>query len=117
MAKGEIEMLGNLADQRQQMRRLFALFAVLAFVFVLFSAMVAASAAELYGVVSSGGKSQAGVEVELLSDQGSVATVQTSRRGSYRFRDIPPGNYRVRAAGQESNVYVGPGTNRFNIAK
>lgn len=108
-------MFADFADHRPKLRRLSAFGA--AVVLVLFSAMALASAAELYGVVSSGGKNQADVAVELLSGQGAVATVQTSKRGSYRFRDIPPGNYRVRAAGQESNVYVQPGTNRFNIAK
>jgi protocatechuate 3,4-dioxygenase beta subunit len=57
------------------------------------------------------------VTVELLSDQGSVATVQTSRQGTYRFRNIAPGNYSVSAGGQKKKVYVGPGVNRFNIDK
>jgi len=100
---------------RRKVRRLSAAGATAAL--MLLSAMAAASAAELYGSVSSGGKGQARVAVELFSDQGAVATVRTSKRGSYRFRNIPPGNYRVRAGGQEKKVYVGPGVNRLNIAK
>jgi hypothetical protein len=84
---------------------------------VLGSALAGAAAAELYGSVSAGGKRQASVAVELVSGKGSVASVRTSNQGTYRFRNIPPGNYRVRAAGGEWPVYVGPGINRFNIAK
>jgi len=108
-------MSRSFGDVRRKVCRRSAVGATAAL--MLLSAMAAASAAELYGSVSEGGKGQASVAVELLSGQGSVATVRTSKRGSYRFRDIPPGNYRVRAAGQEKNVYVGPGTNRLNIAK
>lgn len=108
-------MSRSFEDVRRKVRRLSAVGAAVAL--VLLSAIAAASAAELYGSVSTGGKRQAGMAVELLSGQGSVATVRTSRQGTYRFRNIPPGNYRVRAAGQERNVYVEPGVNRFNIAK
>ena len=108
-------MTGSFEDVWRKARRLSVVGA--AVVFMLLSAMVAVSAAELYGSVSTGGKRQAGVAVELLSGQGSVATVRTSRQGTYRFRNIAPGNYRVRAGGQERPVYVGPGINRFNIAK
>lgn len=84
---------------------------------VLVSALAGASAAELYGSVSASGKRQARVAVELVSGRGPVASARTSTQGTYRFRNIPPGNYRVRAAGGEWPVYVGPGINRFNIAK
>jgi hypothetical protein len=112
---GEVAMSRSFGDVRRKVRRLSAVGATAAL--MLLSAIAAASAAELYGSVSAGGKGQANVTVELLSDQGSVATVQTSRQGTYRFRNIAPGNYRVRAGGQENKVYVGPGVNRFNIAK
>lgn len=108
-------MSRNFADHQPKVGRLSAVGAAVAL--MLLSAIAAASAAELYGSVSAGGKRQASVAVELLSGKGSVATVRTSRRGTYRFRNIAPGNYRVRAAGQEKRVYVGPGVNRFNIAK
>jgi protocatechuate 3,4-dioxygenase beta subunit len=57
------------------------------------------------------------VAVELVSGTGPVASGRTSTQGTYRFRKIPPGNYRIRAVGGEWPVYVGPGINRFNIAK
>jgi hypothetical protein len=88
-----------------------------AVVVVLLSAVAGASAAELYGSVSAGGKRQASVAVELVSGKGSVAKARTSSNGTYRFRNIPPGNYRIRAAGGEWPVYVGPGINRYNVAK
>lgn len=108
-------MSRSFGDVRRKVRRLSAVGATAAL--MLLSAMAAASAAELYGSVSEGGKGQASVTVELFSGQGSVATARTSRQGTYRFRNIAPGNYSVRAGGQEKKVYVGPGVNRLNIAK
>jgi len=108
-------MSRSFEEVRHKVRRLSVVGATATLMLV--SAMAAASAAELYGSVSEGGKRQASTAVELFSGQGPVATVQTSRQGTYRFRDIPPGNYRVKAGGQENKVYVGPGVNRFNIAK
>lgn len=103
-------------DVRRKVRRLSAAGATAAL--MLLSAMAAASAAELYGSVTQGGKRHANVEVELFSGDKRVAPpVRTSRQGTYRFRNIAPGNYRVRAGGQENKVYVGPGVNRFNIDK
>ena len=101
-------------DVRRTARRLSAAGAVAAL--MLMSAMTAASAAELYGSVSSDGKRQANVTVELFSGGDRVATVSTSRQGSYRFRNIPPGTYRVNAGGREKTVRVGPGVNRLNIS-
>lgn len=106
-------MSRDFADRRPKVRGFLAV--GVAVVLMLLSGV--ASAAELYGSVSAGGKGQAGVEVVLLSGQNPVATVRTSRQGTYRFRNIAPGNYRVSAAGQDRTVYVGPGVNRFNIAK
>ena len=108
-------MSSSFDEARRKVRRLSAVAATAAL--MLLSAMAAASAAELYGSVSSGGKRQANVAVELFSGEGRVATATTSRQGTYRFRNIAPGNYRVTAAGQETKVYVGPGVNRFNIGK
>jgi hypothetical protein len=112
---GEVAMSSSFDDVRRKVRRFSVVGATAAS--MLLSAMAAASAAELYGSVSSGGKRQANVAVELFSGQSRVATATTSRQGAYRFRNIAPGNYRVRAGGQEDKVYVGPGVNRFNIAK
>jgi hypothetical protein len=83
----------------------------------LLAVTIDAIAAELYGVVTSGGQPQPGIAVELLSGQGTVAAATTTRQGTYRFRNIPPGSYRLKAAGEQRDVNVGPGVNRFNFAK
>ena len=111
----DVAMPGSFAVVRRKVRQLAAVGAVAAL--GLMAAIAGAAAAELYGVVSSGGQAQPGVAVELLSGQGAVATATTTRQGTYRFRDIPPGSYRLKAAGEQRDVNVGPGVNRFNFAK
>lgn len=113
--KGEVEMSRDFAIRRLRVHRFLA--AGAAITLVLLSAMATVSAAELFGSVSAGGKGRAGVDVVLLSGERPVATVRTSRQGTYRFRNIAPGNYHVRVADQVKTVYVGPGVNRLNIAK
>ncbi len=75
----------------------------------------AAAAADLFGVVTLQGRPQVGTTVELLTDRGPVAAARTTGQGGYRFRDIPPGDYRLRAAGQERTVTVVPGINRLDV--
>lgn len=80
-----------------------------------------AAAADIYGWVISGqGKPVGGQQVEVLrvgSDAPVAPPAWTDDRGIYRFRDIPPGQYRLRAPGlaKPRDIIVEPGVNRFDL--
>jgi hypothetical protein len=105
-------MAGSVSGRWWAMRRLAVAGAVLV---AIAAQQPGAAAADLYGVVTLQGRAQAGTTIELLSDHGRVAEARTTGNGGYRFRDIPPGVYRLRVAGQERTVTVVPGINRLDV--
>ncbi|MSU34372.1 MAG: carboxypeptidase regulatory-like domain-containing protein [Pedosphaera sp.] len=62
-------------------------------------------------VLSADYKPRAGVKVQLerLPQTNVVATTLSNARGEYRFKNVAPGQYRVRAAGPGGPVYFGAG--------
>ncbi len=49
------------------------------------------------------------VQLELLPQTNVVATTLSNARGEYRFRNLGPGTYRVKAAGPDGPVYFAAG--------
>ena len=77
----------------------------------------AASAAGLYGVVSyPNGEPAGGIPLRIESLQGKgIFETRTGRQGNYGFPDIAPGSYLLRCQGQDQEIFVTPGHNRFDL--
>lgn len=86
----------------------------------LLCATAQADAAEVVGVVSSGGSLVRGERVVTLqpTSGGATHTIRTDSNGRFKFVDIPPGLYLLRCrTGQTSGgqrVQIQPGLNNFN---